>query len=128
MCMNDFLQAPANWSGEQPLTEAETFGDAYEKINQLGGCDASDEWSKGWDAAVTAALEILERSNRITERAIHQAKLTIAASRCRYPETDKVASWFIDNCFYELKWDSKKKQWRLTEYKKTEEVVIDDDR
>lgn len=28
-----------------------------EKLNEIGGCDASDDFSKGWDKAIDAAIE-----------------------------------------------------------------------
>lgn len=31
-----------------------------EELNRIGGCDSSDEWSKGWDAAIEAAIKIAE--------------------------------------------------------------------
>lgn len=31
-----------------------------EELNRIGGCDASDEWSKGWDAAIDKAIKIAE--------------------------------------------------------------------
>lgn len=31
-----------------------------EELNRIGGCDATDEWSKGWDAAIEAAIKIAE--------------------------------------------------------------------
>ena len=31
-----------------------------EELNRIGGCDASDEWSKGWDAAIDKAIKISE--------------------------------------------------------------------
>lgn len=34
---------------------------AIEAIHNLGGCDASDEWSKGYDAGITAALDAIEK-------------------------------------------------------------------
>lgn len=33
---------------------------ACEAIHNLGGCDATDEWSKGYDAGIAAALEAIE--------------------------------------------------------------------
>jgi len=33
---------------------------ACEVIHNLGGCDASDEWSQGYDAGITAALNAIE--------------------------------------------------------------------
>lgn len=31
-----------------------------EELNRIGGCDATDEWSKGWDAAIGEAIKIAE--------------------------------------------------------------------
>lgn len=28
-----------------------------EKLNEIGGCDATDDWGKGWDKAIDAAIE-----------------------------------------------------------------------
>lgn len=28
-----------------------------EKLNEIGGCDASDDFNKGWDKAIDAAIE-----------------------------------------------------------------------
>lgn len=36
------------------------YKEAYDKISSLGGCDATDEWSKGYDEGITAALNALE--------------------------------------------------------------------
>ncbi len=30
------------------------------ELNRIGGCDSSDEWSKGWDTAIEAAIKIAE--------------------------------------------------------------------
>ena len=32
----------------------------YEMLHGLGGCDAEDEWSKGWDKAIDTAIDGLE--------------------------------------------------------------------
>ena len=32
-----------------------------EKLNEIGGCDASDEWSKGWDKAIDTAVKAVEK-------------------------------------------------------------------
>lgn len=32
-----------------------------EKLNEIGGCDASDEWSKGWDQAIDTAVKAVEK-------------------------------------------------------------------
>lgn len=34
--------------------------EVYQKLHDAGGCDASDEWSKGYDAAIDVAIEIIE--------------------------------------------------------------------
>lgn len=34
---------------------------ACEAIHNLGGCDASEEWSKGYDAGITAALDAIKK-------------------------------------------------------------------
>lgn len=31
------------------------------KLNEIGGCDASDDFSKGWDKAVDTAIEAVEK-------------------------------------------------------------------
>ena len=33
---------------------------AIKAIHNLGGCDASDEWSKGYDAGITVALDAIK--------------------------------------------------------------------
>ena len=60
---------------------------------------------------------------------IRQARETMNTYRLlkkREPECDKVANWFMNDCFYELRYNRKHKEWRLTEYEKTEEVLIND--
>lgn len=32
-----------------------------EKLNEIGGCDATDEWSKGWDQAINTAVKAVEK-------------------------------------------------------------------
>lgn len=44
--------------------EVISYKEAYDKINSLGGCDATDEWSKGYDEGITAALNALENIPR----------------------------------------------------------------
>ncbi len=31
------------------------------KLNEIGGCDAEDEWSKGWDKAIDTAVKAVEK-------------------------------------------------------------------
>ena len=65
------------------------------------------------------------------EAGIKVAKRTIETYRRKNkgadPDSDKVSNFYIEfDHFYELKYDSEKKEWRLTEFRKTEEVLIDD--
>lgn len=60
---------------------------------------------------------------------IRQARETMNTYRLihkKEPDTDKVATWFMNDCFYELRYNRKRKEWRLTEYEKTEEVLINE--
>lgn len=34
-------------------------------LHNAGGCDAQDEWSKGWDEAITEAIKIVERQPKV---------------------------------------------------------------
>lgn len=32
-----------------------------EKLNEIGGCDATDDWGKGWDKAIDTAVKAVEK-------------------------------------------------------------------
>lgn len=32
-----------------------------EKLNEIGGCDATDDWGKGWDKAIDTAVKVVEK-------------------------------------------------------------------
>lgn len=32
----------------------------YDAVNSIGGCDASEEWAKGYDSAIDAAMDIIK--------------------------------------------------------------------
>lgn len=32
----------------------------YDAVNDIGGCDATDEWAKGYDSAIDNAINIIE--------------------------------------------------------------------
>lgn len=50
----------------------------WETIHAAGGCDAQDEWSKGWDAAITEVLQILEEQTDVKqERAFQHHQINI---------------------------------------------------
>lgn len=32
-----------------------------EKLNEIGGCDATDDWGKGWDEAIDTAIKEIKK-------------------------------------------------------------------
>lgn len=36
------------------------------RLHQIGGCDATDKYSKGWDDAITEAIRIVEEEMGIS--------------------------------------------------------------
>ena len=41
--------------------------DVYEMLNNIGGCGATDEYFKGWDAAIDGAINELEKLSSTSE-------------------------------------------------------------
>lgn len=37
-----------------------SIGKALQKLLDAGGCDASDEWARGYDAGITEAIDIID--------------------------------------------------------------------
>lgn len=37
-----------------------SIGEALQKLLDAGGCDASDEWARGYDAGITEAIDIID--------------------------------------------------------------------
>ncbi|MGN0665606.1 MAG: hypothetical protein ACI4KF_03665 [Huintestinicola sp.] len=37
-------------------------GTIYEKLDAIGGCDATEPWSQGWDKAIDEAISIVENA------------------------------------------------------------------
>ena len=35
------------------------------KLHNIGGCDAKDDYDKGWDRAITSAIEIVEEETGV---------------------------------------------------------------
>ncbi|MFF2970997.1 DUF1642 domain-containing protein [Enterococcus faecalis] len=62
--------------------------DLIQALYDIGGCDAEDEWSRGYDDGVNAAIEVVKEI-KVQEKAI-------------VPKF--VADWFEDN-FEELDWE-----------------------
>jgi len=50
---------PKTWKAEKPLDRNKVL-EILKRIHEAGGCDAADEYSRGWDAAITEAIRIVE--------------------------------------------------------------------
>ena len=42
------------------MSEYISRNEVYQKLHEAGGCDASDEWARGYDAGITEAIEIID--------------------------------------------------------------------
>lgn len=42
------------------MSEYISRNEVYQKLHEAGGCDATDEWSKGYDAGITEAIDIID--------------------------------------------------------------------
>lgn len=67
---------------------------AIETIHNLGGCDASDDWSKGYDAGITAALDAIEKipdtdnNADLISRSELQSEIAKCVGECRIKAFD----------------------------------------
>ena len=43
------------------MSEYISRNEVYQKLHEAGGCDASDEWARGYDAGITEAIEIIDK-------------------------------------------------------------------
>lgn len=57
-CNNDFMDKD-NKNFKEDFVSGRLIKRAAKRINEAGGCDAKDEYSKGYDVAITVALNIL---------------------------------------------------------------------
>ena len=58
--LNHGITAPPTEMDGEYVEKENIHRAIIEELNRIGGCDASDEWSKGWDAAIEAAIKIAE--------------------------------------------------------------------
>lgn len=42
------------------MSEYISRNEVYQKLHEAGGCDASDEWARGYDAGITKAIDIID--------------------------------------------------------------------
>ena len=48
------------------MSDREFFIEIFRRIHGLGGCDASESFSRGWDAAVASCEDVLTELTGIT--------------------------------------------------------------
>ena len=48
------------------MSDREPFIEIFRRIHGLGGCDASESFSRGWDAAVASCEDVLTELTGIT--------------------------------------------------------------
>lgn len=61
-----------------------------EKLNEIGGCDATDDWGKGWDKAIDTAVKAVEKL---------PAAGTVEVVRCKDCKWYKVSKLLAPNKF-----------------------------
>ena len=66
MCMNDFLQAPFNWAGEQAISEAEAFETALKRLTPQQTLEQVVEEN----ASLRQQLSVLTEENRRLREAL----------------------------------------------------------
>lgn len=42
------------------MSEYISRNEVYQKLHEAGGCNASDEWARGYDAGITEAIDIID--------------------------------------------------------------------
>lgn len=64
VCMNCHLSQTSTYLSEEVAITAwntrKPMERIVERLEKDGGCDAQDEWSKGWDEAMTRAIQIVK--------------------------------------------------------------------
>ncbi len=64
------------------------------KLNEIGGCDASDDFGKGWDKAVDTAIEAVEKLPVADVAPVKHGKWNVGyfhdriCSVCTHPDSD----------------------------------------
>lgn len=56
---------PKEWGAGKTLDRNKML-EILKRIHEAGGCDAADEYSKGWDAAITEIIRIVEDATGIS--------------------------------------------------------------
>ena len=69
---NDFLDVEFRESTDEMIKENFNTNDLLQDLMNAGGCDANDEYSKGWDEAIEEAYNIVCRHLNITKEKVKE--------------------------------------------------------
>ena len=56
-----------NSNEEKVRSESDIAKEVLQILHELGGCDATDEWSKGWDEAIDTAYDEIKKRYNVEE-------------------------------------------------------------
>lgn len=69
---NDFIDVEFRESTDEMIKENFNTNDLLQDLMNAGGCDANDEYSKGWDEAIEEAYNIVCRHLNITKEKVKE--------------------------------------------------------
>ena len=69
---NDFVDVEFRESTDEMIKEIFNTKDLLQDLLDAGGCDASDEYSKGWDEAMVEAYNIVRHHLNITKEKVKE--------------------------------------------------------
>ena len=69
---NDFIDVEFRESTDEMIKEKFNTNDLLQDLMNAGGCDANDEYSKGWDEAIEEAYNIVCRHLNITKEKVKE--------------------------------------------------------
>lgn len=73
------------------MSEYISRNEAHQELHQAGGCDASDEWARGYDAGITEAIDIIDNiSPADVAPVVHGHWIAIAADVYRCSNCDQL--------------------------------------
>lgn len=58
--------------------------EVYQKLHEAGGCDATDEWARGYDAGITEAIDIIDNIPLVHGHWIHLGGGLTKCSICKW--------------------------------------------
>lgn len=70
--------------------------EALQRLHEAGGCDATDEWARGYDAGITEAIDIIDNISPTDVAPVvhgHWIYLGGGFAKC------SVCKWVIKDCY-----------------------------